>query len=145
MTVCKGVQFAHQHFIVHRDLKPSNVMITNDGDVRLLDFGIAKLLQTTADDDIPVTRPLMQFATSAYASPEQLRGERITTASDVYSLGVILYELLTGTHPFRQKSGITIEDTPDRQIDLPSKRIAAAGSRRFYLNAVYQNILCSGF
>jgi eukaryotic-like serine/threonine-protein kinase len=134
MTVCKTVQFAHQHFIVHRDLKPSNILVTPDGDVRLLDFGIAKLLHPDAGSTLPVTRPFMQFATSAYASPEQLRGEQITTASDVYSLGIILYELLTGTHPYQKATpepAVATSGSP-QQIDLPSKRILATGTPEIF-------------
>lgn len=127
VTVCKGVQFAHQHLIVHRDLKPSNVLVTRDGDVRLLDFGIAKLLHGSIDEEIPHTRPLMRFITPAYASPEQLKGERITTASDVYSLGLLLYELLTGSHPHKDK--IKGNDTTWieqlHRFDVPSKRISS--------------------
>jgi eukaryotic-like serine/threonine-protein kinase len=134
VTVCNGVQFAHQNFIVHRDLKPSNVMVTTDGDVRLLDFGIAKLLQSTPDDEIPVTRPLTRFVTSAFASPEQISGKRITTASDVYSLGIILYELLTGSHPYPQH--MAEEDPgqhePLQRAELPSKRVATTDTDEIF-------------
>ena len=96
------MQFAHQNLVVHRDLKPSNILVTPEGRPKLLDFGIAKLLEgssdrTTNDATLTVTRGL----TPRYASPEQVRGEPITTATDVYSLGVILYELLTGHRPYR--------------------------------------------
>lgn len=95
LQVCEAVEFAHQNLIVHGDLKPANILVTADGAVKLLDFGTAKLVR---DPEGSVT----QFAllTPRYASPEQLRGERVNTVSDVFSLGVILYELLTGAWPF---------------------------------------------
>jgi len=94
--VCAAVQFAHQRLVVHRDLKPNNILIDRDGKVKLLDFGIARLID--ADADSPTT--LTAF-TPEYASPEQVKGEAITTASDIYSLGVLLYRLLAGRSPYR--------------------------------------------
>ncbi len=97
LKVCAAVQYAHQNLIVHRDLKPGNILVTPDGTPKLLDFGIAKLLDPS--DDRTVTR--YQALTPNYASPEQVRGGAITTVSDVYSLGIVLYELLTGRLPYK--------------------------------------------
>ena len=102
-SVCEAVQYAHQNLIVHRDLKPSNILVTNAGEVKLLDFGIAKILDPT-DDASGQSPTLLNFLTPEYASPEHIAGQRVTTASDVYSLGVLLYELLTGTRPFNPTS-----------------------------------------
>jgi serine/threonine protein kinase len=97
-AVCEATRFAHEHAVIHRDLKPSNVLVREDGSVRLLDFGIAKHLEEPGAGG-ETTRTAGQQMTPAYASPEQLRGERTDTQTDVYSLGVILYELLAGEHP----------------------------------------------
>jgi non-specific serine/threonine protein kinase/serine/threonine-protein kinase len=103
--VCTAVQFAHQNLVVHRDLKPANILVTADGAAKLLDFGIAKLVSPDPGDAPPdETRTELRRLTPEYSSPEQIRGEPTTTAADVYALGVILYELLTGHRPYRVSS-----------------------------------------
>ena len=102
LRVCSAVHFAHQNLVIHRDLKPSNVLVTADGTPKLLDFGIAKLLNPEmGGQTFDPTTLAMRLMTPEYASPEQVRGEAVTAASDVYALGVLLYELLTGHRPYR--------------------------------------------
>ena len=113
LQVCRAVEAAHRALIVHRDLKPTNVLVTNDGQVKLLDFGIAKLLDT---DDPTETR--VPAFTPAYAAPEQRSGEPITTATDVYALGLLLGELLTGVRPNADAKRTTNRD--DRKPATPS-------------------------
>src|SRR5215831_1729227 len=100
--VCAAVQYAHENMVVHRDLKPSNILITHDGTPKLLDFGISKVLLHPGDGT-RITQTLTRRMTPAYASPEQVRGETVTVATDIYSLGVVLYELLTGHRPYKLK------------------------------------------
>ncbi len=105
LEVCSAVQYAHQRLIIHRDLKPGNILVTADGSPKLLDFGIAKILDPAgAAEMADATMSMFRLLTPAYASPEQIRGEAITTASDVYSLGVLLYECLTGHRPYGANS-----------------------------------------
>jgi eukaryotic-like serine/threonine-protein kinase len=129
MEVCAAVQHAHQNLVLHRDLKPSNILVTPAAEVRLLDFGIAKLLNANLSPvDAPVTRLDLRAMTPDYASPEQVRGESLTTASDIYSLGVLLYELLTDSPPYRLATASAAEILTavcDRDPDRPS----AAGRR----------------
>ena len=100
IQVAHAIQYAHSHLIIHRDIKPTNILITSAGTVKLLDFGIAKLLQGSEDKDAPETQSSLRPMTPEYASPEQLSGQALTTASDIYQLGALLFQLLTGTMVF---------------------------------------------
>ncbi len=109
-TVCSAVQFAHQNLVVHRDIKPGNILVSTDGTPKLLDFGIAKLLNPELSSPaMAPTATALRLMTPAYASPEQLLGAPISTASDVYSLGILLYELLTGRPPYPTTSLSPVE------------------------------------
>lgn len=126
--VCEAVQFAHQNLVVHRDLKPDNILVTPEGHSKLLDFGIAKLL-TPREPGGEKTGTLMRFMTPDYASPEQVLGDRVTTASDVYALGVVLYELLSGHRPYRVRGRhaseierAVCEETPERPSTAAARR-----------------------
>jgi serine/threonine-protein kinase len=104
LKVATVVQYAHQNLVVHRDLKPNNILITQDGEPKLLDFGIAKILSPEGERFETVTQRGVWNLTPEFASPEQIKGETITTSSDVYSLGILLYKLLTGHSPYKIKS-----------------------------------------
>jgi len=123
--VCAAVHFAHQHLVVHCDLKPANILVDTSGEPKLLDFGIAKLLAPTSAAKATVAdrRPM----TPEYASPEQVRGERVTTASDVYSLGVVLYQLLTGHAPYRLEERTEAEITRAICEEDPKRPSAMVG------------------
>jgi eukaryotic-like serine/threonine-protein kinase len=104
LRICAAVEFAHRNLVVHRDLKPSNILVDAHGEPKLLDFGIAKLLQGEESSQATVTATALRALTPAYAAPEQILGEPVSTATDVYALGVILYELLTGRRPHQRSA-----------------------------------------
>ena len=108
LEVCEAVQYAHRNLVVHRDLKPSNVLVGAAGEVKLLDFGIAKLLDP-AGADVRAAGPGTRVMTPEYAAPEQIFGGAVTTATDVFALGLLLCELLTGTAPRWQPAGVRLE------------------------------------
>ncbi len=114
---CSAVQYAHEHLVVHRDIKPANMLVARDGTLKLLDFGIARL---TDDSEAPLTIAGASPMTAAYASPEQRAGRVITTATDIWSLGVVLYELLTGARPDVGPHGDATPMPPSRALTLPA-------------------------
>jgi serine/threonine protein kinase/formylglycine-generating enzyme required for sulfatase activity len=137
LCVCSAVHYAHQNLVVHRDLKPSNILVTSAGVPKLLDFGIAKVLLPGGSElTIERTSTEQRLLTPAYASPEQLRGEPITTASDVYSLGVVLCELLVGSKPFRETAppsgapGSRAAEKPSTVLDALEKKEEIGAARR---------------
>ncbi len=128
IDVSRAIHHAHQHLVVHRDIKPSNILVNGDGNVSLLDFGIAKLLDPMALPTVsPLTRTGTAMLTPAYASPEQYTGKPVTTASDIYQLGLVLYELLTGKNPF---AGVQKRRNGYFGLLLPSACLTIAAQRR---------------
>lgn len=143
LQVCAAVSFAHQHLIVHRDLKPSNILVTADASVKLLDFGIAKLLEPDPATGTGADETLTQFRamTLEYASPEQVGGASVTVASDVYSLGVVLYRLLTGQSPYRSTGGDAARVAEILGETTPTRPSTAATLQRSDVDADLDSIL----
>ena len=129
-TVCEAVQYAHRNLIVHRDLKPSNIYVTPDGQVKLLDFGIAKLLPGGEVESTDETATQWRVLTPEYAAPEQVRGDAVTAATDVYALGVVLYQLLTGyrAHRFERSTPGEVERVVCEQMPAAPSRIVASAA-----------------
>ena len=135
LQVLEAVQYAHEKKVIHRDLKPSNILVTETGQVHLLDFGVARLLEAEETDQPALTSVYGRALTPDYASPELLRGDPVDARNDLYSLGVVLYELLTGTHPYRLKTAASIgaldQAIGTLEVKKPSLQLeqAAAASR----------------
>jgi serine/threonine-protein kinase len=133
--ICAAVGYAHQHLVVHRDLKPANILVPDDGEPRLVDFGIAKLLAASEAESGEETGTGVRLMTPVYASPEQLRGDPITTASDVYQLGALLFELLTGGRLSRGAKGGGPAGRPIRDLEVIVRKATDPDPARRYLTA----------
>jgi serine/threonine-protein kinase len=131
-TVCEAVQYAHEHLVVHRDIKPANILITDDGAPKLLDFGIAKVLEDDGPGGTDATRTELRRVSLDYASPEQLRGDPVTPATDVYSLGVLMYRILTGAlpHELAGRTPAEIDGVVTGTPDPPSARVSPRSPER---------------
>ena len=143
LQVVQAVAYAHGRLVVHRDLKPSNILVTDDGQVRLLDFGVAKLLDAGNDRQPGLTELVGRPHTPEYASPEQIAGEPLSTASDIYSLGVVLYELLAGRRPFtiRRDSGRALETAILETDPAPPSASTTTASHRKLLRGDLDTIV----
>lgn len=136
--VCAAVDYAHRNLVVHRDLKPSNILVDGSGEPKLLDFGIAKLLEAGSyQQTVAVTREGARAMTPEYASPEQVRGECVTVATDIYALGILMYKLLTGASPYgsaastpREYEAAILENEPLRPSTVVTNTGAAVGDQR---------------
>ena len=137
LSVCDAVQYAHRNLVVHRDLKPRNILVTSEGVPKLLDFGIAKLVNPELTSDVPgSTVTSVRLMTPEYASPEQVRGEKVTTSTDVYSLGLVLYELLSGVRPqqfktnsFSEIERVVCEQEPERPSSAVMRSLSDTAER----------------
>ncbi len=141
-NICAAVEYAHQSQVIHRDIKPGNVLVTPDGVPKLLDFGIAKVLMPEIIPDAPNTETFVRLMTPEYASPEQIRGEPVTTATDIYSLGVLLFEMLTSQRPFQgNRTASEIEKAVCEETAVHASRIVSDSQIRSQLSGDIDLIL----